>query len=59
MIDIYPTVPEDIGQAVKIGRTMQTFLLETSEKVESGSTPIELLAELDANRRSSTESGSR
>lgn len=27
VIDIYPTVPEDIGQAVKIGRTMQTFLL--------------------------------
>ena len=25
--DIYPTLPEDIGQAVKIGRAMQTFLL--------------------------------
>lgn len=28
VIDIYPTVPQDIGQAVKIGRAMQTFLLE-------------------------------
>jgi hypothetical protein len=28
-IDIYPTVPEDIGQAVKIGRATQTFLLQT------------------------------
>jgi hypothetical protein len=32
VIDIYPTVPEDIGQAVKIGRTVQTFLLETGAK---------------------------
>lgn len=31
VIDIYPTVPEDIGQAVKIGRIMQTFLLQTGE----------------------------
>ena len=31
VIDIYPTVPEDIGQAVKIGRTMQTFFLEAGE----------------------------
>lgn len=28
VIDIYPTVPEDIAQAVKIGRTMQTFILD-------------------------------
>lgn len=34
VIDIYPTVPEDIGQAVKIGRTMQTFLLETGEAAD-------------------------
>lgn len=30
VIDIYPTVPEDIGQAVKVGRIMQTFLRGTS-----------------------------
>jgi hypothetical protein len=29
VIDIYPTIPEDIGQAVKIGRAMQTFLSES------------------------------
>lgn len=26
VIDIYPTIPEDIGQTVKIGRAMQAFL---------------------------------
>lgn len=30
VIDIYPTIPEDIGQAIKIGRAMQTFLSETA-----------------------------
>lgn len=30
VIDIYPTIPEDIGRAVKIGRTMHTFLSESA-----------------------------
>lgn len=33
VIDIYPTIPEDIGQAVKIGRAMQTFLSESAAGV--------------------------
>ncbi len=30
MFDVYPTVPEDIGQAIKVGRVIQTFLSESA-----------------------------